>query len=170
MWHNALECLPSDLPFFSKDHLFIFLTHLWPWNNITVKTKQKDDNDNAHPGKGYNHVKFERSHFNSVWEKNSINTHNCCNFYQLLVKVCSVKRQMYCNTKLKTLNNSKTKAKFWNHRKSCVCSDPCICTTQECSFLMFDKTSNIFYNTKEKAITFFYHILRITWHFPADWI
>ena len=43
-------------------------------------------------------------------------------------------RQMCCKLKLKTLNNRKTTALLRNHRKHCVCSDPCICTTQRYSF------------------------------------
>ena len=43
-------------------------------------------------------------------------------------------RQMFCKLKLKTLNNRKTTASLQNHRKRCVCSDPCICTTQRYSF------------------------------------
>ena len=43
-------------------------------------------------------------------------------------------RQMCCKLKLKTLNNRKTTASLWNHRKRRVCSDPCICTTQRYSF------------------------------------
>ena len=41
--------------------------------------------------------------------------------------------QMCCKLKLKTLNNRKTTASLWNHRKRRVCSDPCICTTQQYS-------------------------------------
>ena len=43
-------------------------------------------------------------------------------------------RQMCCKLELKTLNNRKTTASLWNHRKCRVCSDPCICTTQWYSF------------------------------------
>ena len=42
--------------------------------------------------------------------------------------------QMCCKLELKTLNNRKTTASLRNHRKHRVCSDPCICTTQQYSF------------------------------------
>ena len=43
-------------------------------------------------------------------------------------------RQMCCKLKLKTLNNRKTTASL---RKRRVCSDPCICTTQQYSVVVF---------------------------------
>ena len=48
-------------------------------------------------------------------------------------------RRMYCKLKLKTLNNWKTRASLRNHRKRRVCSDPCICTTQQ--YLLFFQRS-----------------------------
>ena len=45
--------------------------------------------------------------------------------------------QMCCKLELKTLNNRKMTASLQNHRKRCVCSDPCICTTQRYSFVCF---------------------------------
>ena len=42
-------------------------------------------------------------------------------------------RQMCCKLELKTLNNRKMTASLRNHRKRCVCSDPCICSTQQYS-------------------------------------
>ena len=84
--------------------------------------------------------------------------------------------QMCCNLKMKTLN-WKTTASLWNHQKHCVCSDPCICTTQKysvffskvlhkvwkifppiiwycCNIWRPYKISNILYKTKEKAVSF----------------
>ena len=46
--------------------------------------------------------------------------------------------RMCCYLELKTLNNWKTTASLWNHRKRCVCSDPCICATQQ-YFFFFSK-------------------------------
>ena len=54
---------------------------------------------------------------------------NCSLMFALYV------RRMCCKLKLKTLNDWKTTALLWNHRKRCVCSDPCICTTQR--YLVF---------------------------------
>ena len=42
-------------------------------------------------------------------------------------------RQMCCKLELKTLNNRKTTASLWNHRKHRVCSNPSICTSQRYS-------------------------------------
>ena len=85
---------------------------------------------------------------------------------------------MCCKLELKTLNNQKTTVSLQNHRKRCVCSDPCICcTTQRYSFFFQRsfaqnlknislivsyccniwcpyKISNILYKTKEKAVSF----------------
>ena len=85
-------------------------------------------------------------------------------------------RQMCCKLELKTLNNRKTTALLQNHRKRRVCSDPCICTTQQYSFFQLSfarklkntspivwyccnircpyKISNILYKTNEKAVSF----------------
>ena len=86
-------------------------------------------------------------------------------------------RQMCCKLELKTLNNRKTTASLQNHRKRCVCSDPCICTTQWyscffqrsfaqnlknispivwycCNIQRPCKLSNILYKTNEKAVSF----------------
>ena len=52
-------------------------------------------------------------------------------------------RQMCCKLKLKTLNNRKTTASLRNHRKCCVCSDPCICTTQRYSFFFSEVLHDI---------------------------
>ena len=82
-----------------------------------------------------------------------------------------------------------------NHQKCCACSDPCICTTQQYSFLFFQwsfarslkntsqivwycyniwrpyKISNILYKTNEKAVSFFIdNIQHITWPFLNDFI
>ena len=46
-------------------------------------------------------------------------------------------RQMCCKLELKTLNNQKTTASLRNHRKRRMCSDPCICTTQQYSSVFF---------------------------------
>ena len=48
-------------------------------------------------------------------------------------------RRVCCKLKLKTLNNRKTTASLWNHRKRRMCSDPCICTTQRYSFFFSAK-------------------------------
>ena len=48
-------------------------------------------------------------------------------------------RQMCCKLELKTLNNRKTTASLRNNRKRCVCSDPCICTTQQYLFVFFSE-------------------------------
>ena len=86
-------------------------------------------------------------------------------------------RRMCCKLELKTLNNRKTTASLRNHRKHCVCSDPCICTTQWyscffqrsfaqnlknifpivwycCNIQCPYKISNILYKTNEKAVSF----------------
>ena len=87
-------------------------------------------------------------------------------------------RRMCCKLELKTLNNRKTTASFRNHRKSRVCSDPCICMTQQykffspakfwgkiwtifplivwycCNIQCPYKISNILYKTNEKAVSF----------------
>ena len=42
-------------------------------------------------------------------------------------------RQMCCKLELNTLNNRKTTASFQNRQKRRVCSNPCICTTQQYS-------------------------------------
>ena len=82
--------------------------------------------------------------------------------------------QMCCKLELKTLNNRKTTASLRNHWKCRVCSDPCICTTQQYKFFspakfwgkiwtIFPlivwyccpyKISNILYKTNEKAVSF----------------
>ena len=84
---------------------------------------------------------------------------------------------MCCKLELKTLNTRKTTASLRNHRKHCVCSDPCICTTQRylfffqwsfarnlknissivwycCNIRRPYKISNILYKTNEKAVSF----------------
>ena len=105
---------------------------------------------------------------------------------------------MCCKLELKTLNNQKTTASLWNHQKRRVCSNPCICTTLQCSFFFQHsfapnlknispivwyccnirrpyKISNILYKTKEKAVFFIDNIRNITWPFlsafifPAVW-
>ena len=58
-------------------------------------------------------------------------------------------RQMCCKLELKTLNNRKTTASLQNHRKCCVCSDPCICTIQRYS-------------------VFFSEVLHEIWIFPRS--
>ena len=86
-------------------------------------------------------------------------------------------RQMCCKLELKTLNNRKTTALLRNQRKRCVCSDPCICSTQRYSFFFQRcfapnlknispivwyccniwrpyKIANILYKTNEKAVSF----------------
>ena len=86
-------------------------------------------------------------------------------------------RRMCCKLELKTLNNWKTTASLRNHRKHCLCSEPCICTTRQYSFffqwcfarnlknispIVSDccniwrpyKISNILYKTNEKAVSF----------------
>ena len=45
--------------------------------------------------------------------------------------------RMCCKLVLKTLNNRKTTASLWNHRKRRMCSDPCICTTLQSAILIF---------------------------------
>ena len=85
--------------------------------------------------------------------------------------------QMCCKLELKTVNNRKTTASLRNHQKRCVCSDPCICTTQRYSCFFWRsfarnlkntslivwyccniwhpyKISNILYKTNEKAVSF----------------
>ena len=52
-------------------------------------------------------------------------------------------RQMCCKLELKTLNNQKMTASLRNHRKRRVCSDPCICTTQQYSFFFSKVLKNI---------------------------
>ena len=42
--------------------------------------------------------------------------------------------QMCCKLEVKTFNNHKTTASLQNHWKCCMCSNPCICTTQQYSF------------------------------------
>ena len=87
---------------------------------------------------------------------------------------------MCCKLEPKILNNWKTTASLWNHRKCRVCSNSFICTTQQYSFflVLFQqsfawnlknispivwyccniwrpyKISNILYKTKEKAVSF----------------
>ena len=85
-------------------------------------------------------------------------------------------RWMCCKLELKTLNNRKMTALLQNHWKHRMCSDPCICTTQQSLFFQRSfaqnlknispivwyccniwrpyKISNILYKTKEKAVSF----------------
>ena len=107
--------------------------------------------------------------------------------------------RMCCKLELKTLNNWKTTASLWNHRKRCVCSDPCICATQQYFFFFQQsfarnlknispivwyccngrcpyKISNILYKTNEKVVSFFIdNIRKVMWPFlsafifPATW-
>ena len=85
--------------------------------------------------------------------------------------------RMCCKLRLKTLNNRKMTALLWNHWKCCMCSDPCICTTQQylfffqrsfarnlknispivwywCNIWHPYKITNILYKTNEKAVSF----------------
>ena len=102
-------------------------------------------------------------------------------------------RQMCCKLKLKTLNNRKTTASLRNHWKRCVCSDPCICTTQRYSFFSsevlheiwrifprsFDivvisdvPTRYLIFCTKQtrNSLFFIYNIRNVTWPFPSAFI
>ena len=51
-------------------------------------------------------------------------------------------RRLCCKLELKTLNNWKTTASLRNHQKRRVCSDPCICTTQQYSCVFFSEVSH----------------------------
>ena len=108
-------------------------------------------------------------------------------------------RQMCCKLELKTLNNRKTTASLRNHQKRRVCSDPCICTTQQysgffqqsfaqnlknifptiwycCNIRRPYKICNILYKTNKKAVSFLSTTSRtsrdlsaLAFIFPAAW-
>ena len=100
---------------------------------------------------------------------------------------------MCCNLKLKTLNNQKMTASLRNHQKHHVCSDPCICTTQQYSGVFsevlhevwrifpwsFDivvtcdvPTKYIIFCTQQtrKQSSFIDNIQHVTWPFLKDFI
>ena len=54
---------------------------------------------------------------------------------------------MCCKLELNTLNNRKTTASFQNRQKRHVCSNPCICTTQQYSGFFSEVLHNIHYES-----------------------
>ena len=126
-------------------------TRLWlisRYSHHTLKKRQKMTAKNRHPcTEWFSSLCLQANH--KHMEKQSLFCTRKTSFYMdnitstLTIVVFSINwsqmfalyvRQMCCKLELKTLNNWKTTASLRNHQKRCVCSDPCICTTQRYSF------------------------------------
>ena len=123
----------------------ISATRLWlisRYSHYTLKKRREMTAQNGHPCTEWfsNHKHMEKQSLICT-RKTSFYMDNITS--TLTIVVFSINwsrmfalyvRQMCCKLELKTLNNRKTTASLWNHRKRRVCSDPCICTTQLYSF------------------------------------
>ena len=188
----------------------ISATRLWlisRYSHHTLKKRRKMTAKNGHPcTKWFSslYLQTNRKHMENqllfCMQKTSFYTDNITS--TLMIVVFSINwsrmfalyvRQMCCKLKLETLNNRKTTASLWNHRKHRVCSNPCICTTHWYSFFFSEvlheiwrifppivwyccniwrpyKISNILYKTNEKAVFFIDNIRNVTWPFPSAFI
>ena len=170
----------------------ISATRLWlisRYSHHTLKKHQKMTGKNGHPCIKWfsslclqtNRKHMEKQSLICTW-KTSFYTDNITS--TLTIVVFSITwsrtfalyvRRMCCKLELKTLNNRKMTASLRNHQKRWVCSDPCICTTQQYSGFFsqvlheiwrmfpgsFDivvisdvPTSNILHKTNKKAVSF----------------
>ena len=129
----------------------ISATRLWlisRYSHHTLKKRWKMTAKNGHPCTKWfsslclqtNRKHMEKQSQICTW-KTSFYTDNITSTLTIVVFSINWSRmfalyvcQMCCKLELKTLNNWKTTASLQNHWKRCVCSDPCICTTQRYLF------------------------------------
>ena len=136
-----------------NEYILQIISATWLWlisrySHHTLKKRRKMTAKNRHPcTEWFSSLCFQtnRKHMENqsliCTRKTSFYTDNITS--TLTIVVFSINwsrmfalyvRRMCCKLELKTLNNWKTTASLWNHRKCCVCSDPCICTAQRYSF------------------------------------
>ena len=129
----------------------ISATRLWlisRYSHHILKKHQKMTAENGHPcTKGFsslclqtNHKHREKKSLICTW-KTSFYMDNITSTLTTVVFSINWLRmfalyvcRMCCKLELKTLNNQKTTASLQNHQNRCMCSDPCICTTQRYFF------------------------------------
>ena len=172
----------------------ISATRLWlisRYSHHTLKKRWKMTAKNGHPyTEWFLSLFLQTNHKHMVkqslicMQKTSFYTDNITSTLTIVVFSINWSRmfalyvcQMCCILELKTLNNQKMTASLRNHWKRCMCSDPCICTTQRCSFFFQrsfawyrknislivwyccniwrpNKIPNILYKTNKKAVSF----------------